>query len=84
MPVMPIVFPGDSLTEQHGFVNKGVGGETSRLIRMRLAFALENTGAQGLHLLCRINDIAKNEDSVLDEAICGRLRRSNRIAAAEN
>ena len=75
MPVTPIVFLGDSLTEawghvradvfrQHGFVNKGVGGETSRQIKMRLPHALESTGAQGLHLLCGINDIAENEGPV--------------------
>ena len=81
MPVTPIVFLGDSLTEawghvradvfrQHGFVNKGVGGETSRQISIRLAQALESTGAQGLHLLCGINDIAENEGPVSDETIC--------------
>ena len=81
MTVTPIVFLGDSLTEawgqvradvfrQHGFVSKGIGGETTRQIKMRLTQALESTGGQGLHLLCGINDIAENEGPVTDEAIC--------------
>ena len=81
MTATHIVFLGDSLTEawgnvradvfrQHGFVSKGIGGETSRQIKMRLSQALESTKAIGLHLLCGINDIAENEGPVSNETIC--------------
>lgn len=75
----PIVFIGDSITEawgyerpalfaEHGFVNRGVGGETSGRIRARFRQDLLAAGARGVHLMCGINDIAENEGPVpLDE-----------------
>ncbi|MEA1833469.1 GDSL-type esterase/lipase family protein [Methylobacterium durans] len=71
----PIVFIGDSITEgwgdarpglfaAHGFVNRGVGGETSGRIRARFRSDLVAAAARGVHLMCGINDIAEVEGPV--------------------
>jgi lysophospholipase L1-like esterase len=63
----PLVFIGDSITAgwgtaraatfaRHGFLARGVPGETSAAIRTR--FRRDCAGARGVHLLCGINDIA--------------------------
>lgn len=78
--IAPIVFVGDSITHQwehhraetfraFGFINRGIGGETSRQIALRLRAELESTGARGVHLMCGINDIAQNEGFVPVEDI---------------
>ncbi|MCJ2060406.1 GDSL-type esterase/lipase family protein [Methylobacterium sp. J-048] len=70
--VTPIVFIGDSITEAWGFhrqatfaahdlIPRGGSGQTARWITMRFRRDLEETGAQGVHLLCGVNDIGRNE-----------------------
>ena len=70
--VAPIVFIGDSITELwgfhraetfagHGLVARGGSGQTARWVAMRFRRDLEETGAQGVHLLCGVNDIGRNE-----------------------
>lgn len=70
--VTPIVFIGDSITEAwgfhraatfaaHGLIPRGGSGQTARWITMRFRRDLEETGAQGVHLLCGVNDIGRNE-----------------------
>lgn len=70
--VRPIVFIGDSITEAWGFhraatfaahdlIPRGGSGQTARWITMRFRRDLEETGAQGVHLLCGVNDIGRNE-----------------------
>lgn len=67
----PIVFLGDSITEQwsryrphffadHGFVNRGIGGQTTRDIRARFSEDVDRAGAAAIHLLAGTNDIAEN------------------------
>lgn len=81
----PLVFAGDSTTElwsehrpaffpAHGFANRGVGGETSRQIRLRFRSDVVAAAARGVHLLCGINDIAENEGPVSDDAIRDNVR----------
>lgn len=71
----PILFVGDSITEQwsrfrprffrrHGFVNRGVGGQTTRQIRERFADEIVLAKPGGIHLLAGLNDIAENEGPV--------------------
>ncbi len=75
---LPLVFIGDSITAgwgacraetfaRHGFLARGVPGETSGRIRAR--FSADVTGARGVHLLCGINDIAEVDGAVSDAAI---------------
>ena len=70
--VAPIVFIGDSITEQWGnlraatfagydLIPRGGSGQTARWITMRFRRDLEETGAKGVHLLCGVNDIGRNE-----------------------
>ncbi|MCJ2089203.1 GDSL-type esterase/lipase family protein [Methylobacterium sp. E-005] len=70
--VRPIVFIGDSITEQwgnhraatfaaHDLIPRGGSGQTARWITMRFRRDLEETGAGGVHLLCGVNDIGRNE-----------------------
>lgn len=70
--VAPIVFIGDSITElwgfhraetfaTHGLIPRGGSGQTARWVAMRFRRDLVETGAQGVHLLCGINDIGRNE-----------------------
>lgn len=70
--VSPIVFIGDSITEQwgndraatfaaHDLIPRGGSGQTARWITMRFRRDLEETGAKGVHLLCGVNDIGRNE-----------------------
>ncbi|MCJ2143037.1 GDSL-type esterase/lipase family protein [Methylobacterium sp. E-066] len=70
--VRPIVFIGDSITEAWGFhraatfaahdlIPRGGSGQTARWITMRFRRDLEETGARGVHLLCGVNDIGRNE-----------------------
>ncbi|MCJ2017971.1 GDSL-type esterase/lipase family protein [Methylobacterium sp. E-065] len=70
--VVPIVFIGDSITEQwgnlraktfaaHDLIPRGGSGQTARWITMRFRRDLEETGAKGVHLLCGVNDIGRNE-----------------------
>ena len=78
----PIVFIGDSITELWGFhraatfeaydlIPRGGSGETARWITMRFRRDLEETGATGVHLLCGINDIGRNEGAFVPaEEIC--------------
>ncbi len=74
----PLVFIGDSITAgwgacraetfaRHGFLARGVPGETSGQIRAR--FCADVAGARGVHLLCGINDIAEVDGVVTDGAI---------------
>ena len=68
----PIVFIGDSITEQwgnhraatfaaYGLIPRGGSGQTARWITMRFRRDLEEAGARGVHLLCGVNDIGRNE-----------------------
>lgn len=68
----PIVFIGDSITELWGFhragtfeaydlIPRGGSGQTARWITMRFARDLAETEAWGVHLLCGVNDIGRNE-----------------------
>lgn len=68
----PIVFIGDSITELWGFqragtfeaynlIPRGGSGQTARWITMRFRRDLEETRAWGVHLLCGVNDIGRNE-----------------------
>ncbi|TXN47944.1 GDSL-type esterase/lipase family protein [Methylobacterium sp. WL7] len=70
--VAPIVFIGDSITEAWGFhraetfaahdlIPRGGSGQTARWITMRFRRDLDETGARGVHLLCGVNDIGRNE-----------------------
>ncbi|MCJ2073694.1 GDSL-type esterase/lipase family protein [Methylobacterium sp. J-030] len=70
--ISPIVFIGDSITEQwgndraavfaaHDLIPRGGSGQTARWITMRFRRDLEETGARGVHLLCGVNDIGRNE-----------------------
>ncbi len=70
--IAPIVFIGDSITESwgfhraktfatHGLIPRGGSGQTARWVAMRFRRDLIETGAQGVHLLCGINDIGRNE-----------------------
>ena len=67
----PIVFLGDSITEQwsrcrphffadHGFLNRGIGGQTTGDIRARFVADVDRAGAAAIHLLAGTNDIAEN------------------------
>lgn len=80
----PVVFVGDSITHQWGhylpgtfddgrFVNRGIGGETTRMIALRLRSEVETTKARGLHLMAGLNDIARNEGFVPADAIKANL-----------
>jgi lysophospholipase L1-like esterase len=78
----PIVFIGDSITELWGFhraatfeayglIPRGGSGQTARWITMRFRRDLEETGAKGVHLLCGVNDIGRNEGVFVSaEEIC--------------
>ncbi|MBE7203922.1 MAG: GDSL family lipase [Parafilimonas terrae] len=68
----PIVFIGDSITELWGFhraatfeaydlIPRAGSGQTARWITMRFRRDLVETGAHGVHLLCGVNDIGRNE-----------------------
>ena len=70
--VTPIVFIGDSITEawgchraetfaRYGLIARGASGQTARWVAMRFRRDLEETGARGVHLLCGVNDIGRNE-----------------------
>lgn len=70
--VAPILFIGDSITELWGFhraetfatydlIPRGASGQTARWVAMRFRRDLEETGARGVHLLCGVNDIGRNE-----------------------
>lgn len=87
----PIVFLGDSITQQWDhylpgtfadgrLVNRGVGGETTRMMAQRLRSEMEDTGAKGLHLMGGLNDIAQNEGLITVDAIQATLAAM--IAAA--
>ncbi|MGE8128297.1 GDSL-type esterase/lipase family protein [Methylobacterium sp. NPDC080182] len=81
----PIVFVGDSITELWGFhragtfeayglIPRGGSGQTARWITMRFARDLAETGARGVHLLCGVNDIGRNEGVFVPvEEICRTL-----------
>ncbi|XYD10327.1 GDSL-type esterase/lipase family protein [Methylobacterium sp. NMS12] len=81
----PIVFIGDSITELWGFhragtfeaydlIPRGGSGQTARWITMRFARDLAETGAGGVHLLCGVNDIGRNEGFFVPvEEICRTL-----------
>ncbi|MDP4024789.1 GDSL-type esterase/lipase family protein [Methylobacterium sp. NEAU 140] len=69
--VPPIVFIGDSITEQwsfyragtfeaYGLIPRGVSGETAGWVARRFRGELERSGARGVHLLCGVNDIGRN------------------------
>lgn len=87
----PLVFIGDSITAgwgaaraetfaRHGFVARGVPGETSGQIRAR--FLRDAAGARGVHLLCGINDIAEIGGPVPDRAIAENIMAMGRMAFA--
>jgi lysophospholipase L1-like esterase len=68
----PIAFIGDSITEwwgfhrgdtfgAHGLINRGRSGYTARQIALHFRDDIAQTGARGVHLLCGVNDIARNE-----------------------
>lgn len=81
----PIVFIGDSITELWGFhragtfeaydlIPRGGSGQTARWITMRFARDLAETEAWGVHLLCGVNDIGRNEGAFVSvEEICRTL-----------
>ncbi|MEE7447797.1 GDSL family lipase [Methylobacterium radiotolerans] len=81
----PIVFIGDSITELWGFhragtfeaydlVPRGGSGQTARWITMRFTRDIAETGARGVHLLCGVNDIGRNEGVFVPvEEICRTL-----------
>jgi lysophospholipase L1-like esterase len=85
----PLVFIGDSITAawgvaraetfaRHGFLARGVPGETSGQIRAR--FLRDTVGARGIHLLCGINDIAEMDGPVSDQAIRDNILAMGRLA----
>ncbi|MBA9061159.1 MULTISPECIES: GDSL-type esterase/lipase family protein [Methylobacterium] len=87
----PLVFIGDSITAawgvvraetfaRHGFVARGVPGETSAQIRAR--FLRDTADARGVHLLCGINDIAEIGGPVPDRAIAQNIIAMGRMAFA--
>ncbi|SFS78129.1 GDSL-type esterase/lipase family protein [Methylobacterium sp. yr668] len=87
----PLVFIGDSITAAwgavraetfalHGFVARGVPGETSGQIRAR--FLRDTAGARAVHLMCGINDIAEIGGPVPDRAIAGNIMAMGRMAFA--
>jgi lysophospholipase L1-like esterase len=85
----PLVFIGDSITAawgparaetfaRHGFLARGIPGQTSRQIRAR--FRREISGARGIHLLCGINDIAEIGGPVSDLEIRENFLAMGRLA----
>ena len=85
----PLVFIGDSITAawgvaraetfgRHGFLARGVPGQTSGQIRAR--FLRDTAGARGVHLLCGINDIAEVDGPVSDAAIRENILAMGRLA----
>ncbi|MDH2309046.1 GDSL-type esterase/lipase family protein [Methylobacterium brachiatum] len=85
----PLVFIGDSITAgwglaraetfaRHGFIARGVPGQTSGQIRAR--FLRDAAGARGIHLLCGINDIAEIGGPVSDGAIRDNIAAMARLA----
>ncbi|MHB2211707.1 GDSL-type esterase/lipase family protein [Methylobacterium sp. CM6257] len=85
----PLVFIGDSITAawglqraetfaRHGFVARGVPGQTSGQIRAR--FLRDAAGARGIHLLCGINDIAAIGGPVSDLEIRENILAMGRLA----
>ena len=85
----PLVFIGDSITAawgvaraetfaRHGFVARGVPGQTSGQIRAR--FLRDAEGARGIHLLCGINDIAEIGGPVPDREIAANILAMGRLA----
>ena len=85
------MFIGDSITAawgvvraetfaRHGFVARGVPGETSAQIRAR--FLRDTADARGVHLLCGINDIAEIGGPVPDRAIAQNIIAMGRMAFA--
>ncbi|MEG9527188.1 MAG: GDSL-type esterase/lipase family protein [Hyphomicrobiales bacterium] len=85
----PLVFIGDSITAawgveraetfaRHGFVARGVPGQTSGQIRVR--FFRDAEGARGIHLLCGINDIAEIGGPVPDREIAANILAMGRLA----
>lgn len=66
-----VLFIGDSITEQwsrfrphffpdHGFINRGLGGQTTRDIRARFVQEVRGAEPEAVHILGGINDIAGN------------------------
>ncbi len=45
----------------YDLIPRGGSGQTARWITMRFRRDLEETGARGVHLLCGVNDIGRNE-----------------------
>ncbi|MCJ2126534.1 GDSL-type esterase/lipase family protein [Methylobacterium sp. J-077] len=85
----PLVFIGDSITAgwgltraeifaRHGFVARGVPGQTSGQIRAR--FLRDAEGARGIHLLCGINDIAEIGGPVPDGTLRDNIAAMARLA----
>ncbi|MDP4004166.1 GDSL-type esterase/lipase family protein [Methylobacterium sp. NEAU K] len=85
----PLVFIGDSITAawgayraetfaRHGFVARGIPGQTSGQIRAR--FLRDAAGARGIHLLCGINDIAEIDGRVSDMVIRDNIAAMARLA----
>jgi lysophospholipase L1-like esterase len=85
----PLVFIGDSITAawgparaetfaRHGFLARGIPGQTSGQIRAR--FRREISGARGIHLLCGINDIAEIGGPVSDLEIRENFLAMGRLA----
>ena len=71
-PFGPILFLGDSITERWAalrpalfrgpqIVGRGIGGQTTRDIALRLRSEIATFGAKGLHLLCGLGDILQDE-----------------------
>ena len=74
-PFGPIIFVGDSITERwvalrpelfadRQIVGRGIGGQATRDIALRLRSEVATFGAKGLHLLCGLSDIVHDEGPV--------------------
>lgn len=67
----PLLFVGDSITEQWSrhrpsvfaggrFLNRGLGGQTTRDVRARFADEIDRAQPSGVHLMAGLNDVAGN------------------------
>ncbi|MBP5488886.1 MAG: hypothetical protein J6X77_04905 [Bacteroidales bacterium] len=76
---VPAVFIGDSITElwpqtdaafftSHGYVGKGVSGQTSRTIAARFKNDVVKKDPYVVHIMCGINDVAENDGAYVESS----------------
>lgn len=89
------VFFGDSITEmwyeqdsvffkQHHYVNRGISGQTSSQLLLRLQQDVIALRPATMVLLCGINDIAGNTGPVTLQDICNNISAMAELAAAHH